>query len=281
MTVLLLISAFGFNILLAYTDKYTSGLLKNNHEVLFFSFCKTLTCAVLAAAILPFGGTYIDATGVLIAVLAGVFHSASVVLIMLSLKRTDGVYVNLFMAAGIVFPSLFGWILWKQELSALKICALVLLIVFLFLMLRVKGGGNFHFPTAIAMFASYGLLMVAQGAFPKYCENGSGAMFSVIMYACSAMFLGIFAMIRSKCKLRFTKKLGVLCLVCAIANLAINLLLTRLSSMTDAVVTFPVVHGGKLVAVTLLSGMVWKERLGAPRIFFALLSIVCIVLLST
>ena len=128
-------------------------------------------------AILPFGGTYIDATGVLIAVLAGVFHSASVVLIMLSLKRTDGAYVNLFMAAGIVFPSLFGWTLWKQELFALKICALALLIVFLFVMLRVRGGG-------------------------------------------------------------------------------------------------------KLVAVTLLSGVVWKERLGTLRILFAFLSIFCIVLLS-
>ena len=40
MTVLLLISAFGFYILLAYTDKYTSGLLKNNHEVLFFPFAR-------------------------------------------------------------------------------------------------------------------------------------------------------------------------------------------------------------------------------------------------
>ena len=94
-----------------------------------------------------------------------------------SLKRTDGVYVNLFMAAGIVFPSLFGWTLWKQELFALKICALALLIVFLFVMLRVRGGG-------------------------------------------------------------------------------------------------------KLVAVTLLSGVVWKERLGTLRILFAFLSIFCIVLLS-
>ena len=280
MTVILRVSALVCNVFLAFTDKYSSGFLKGADEILQFSFCKTLTCAALAVLLLPISGAYINTVGVFIAALAGLFHATSVVLIMLSLKRTDAVYVNLFMAAGIILPSLFGWILWDQALTFLKICALLLLIFFLAMTLSVRCSGRFHFPTVIAMFVSYGMLMVAQGAFPKYCINGSSTMFSVIMYGCSSLILGVLAAFRCKKKMDFAKKLGVLCLASAVANLAINLLLTQLSSMTAAFVTFPVVHGGKLVAVTLLCGVMWREKLKVMQVIFAFLSIVCIVLLS-
>ncbi|MBR2223835.1 MAG: EamA family transporter [Christensenellaceae bacterium] len=274
MIYLSLISALMCNVSLSLLDKKTSGQLTGDSQVLRFSLFKTAACAAFAILILPFSPLTIDLPGILIGLMAGIFCALSVVLIMRALKKTLAVYVNLFMSAGIIMPTIFGAAFLSQPLTILKLACLVLLIISLALTLGVKKGGHFSLGSLLPMFICYGGLMIAQGIFPKFSPESSKAMFSLVMYG-SATVLLFFAQGKRKTeeKRPLTKPLILIGLVTAAVNLSVNLLLTSLSAKLDAAIVFPTVHGMKLVAVTILSGILWKERLKPLQILGALLSI--------
>ena len=105
MNLLGLVTALGCNTSLAIIDKASGSLMKARNMVLPFSFFKTAMCAVFALLLLPFGEMWIDTGGIAVALGAGIFHALSVVLIMHCLRISPAVYVNLFMASGILLPA--------------------------------------------------------------------------------------------------------------------------------------------------------------------------------
>lgn len=286
-----LIGALFFNVSLAFLDKRSSKMLTSG-DVLGFSFTKTLLCALLALLILPGGSLKIDGTGVAIALLAGLCHAVSVLLIMHSLRITMAVYVNLLMGAGVIVPSVFGWILLGQKVTAVQLIGLPVLIAAMALILQFRPGGSYSLKLLIPMFVCYGLLMAMQGIYPAYCVGGSKTVFSAILYGSSAILLGIIYLGKRRGlhehaqdredseKKRVRKTLFFLCLLTAAANLGINLLLTELSAHLDAVVVFPAVHGMKLVTITLLSPIVWKEKLSWKQIVGCFVAILCVCVIS-
>lgn len=176
---------------LALVDKQSSTKLTNSFEVLSFSLYKTMLCAVLSIILLPFVDLYINIPGITIAIFAGIFHASSVVLIMQSLKCNKTVHVNLFMTSGIILPSICGWIFWDEPITVLKIICLILVIFSLKFMLNVKMDRNTGIKLLLIMFLCFGMLMVMQAMYPRYCVNGSKLLFSAIMYGISAVILGI------------------------------------------------------------------------------------------
>lgn len=275
-----LIGALGCNVFLAFVDKRSSSELTNNKDILFFSFLKTLTCALFAIFCLPMASMYINIAGIIIALFAGFFHAASVVLIMKSLRNTLAVYVNLFMGAGVVIPTIMGVFLLNQAMTWIKASCLILLIVALALTLNAKTGRKVNLRLLLPMFLCYGMLMCMQGLFPKYCTDGSGAIFSVVMYGSSALLLGLITILKRKDRQHLMKSTYLLGFISAAFNLAINMLLTNLSATFDAVVVFPTVHGLKLVIVTLLSSVVWKEKISGIQILGSFVAIICVCVLA-
>lgn len=268
------------NIGLAIVDKQSSTKLTNSFEVFSFSLYKTMLCALFSIVLLPFDNLYINIRGILIALFAGIFHASSVVLIMQCLKCNKTVHVNLFMTSGIILPSIFGWIFWKESITLLKIICLILTVFSLKVMLNVKMDRNKGIKLLLVMFFCFGMLMVMQAMYPKYCVNGSKLLFSAIMYGVSAVILGIIVHSRVKTIQSFDKSANILLITAAIFNLLINILLTSLSGKLDSSVVFPFVHGLKLVALMLLSPTLWKEKLTAQQIISGFVAIVCISLLS-
>jgi len=275
-----LLIALTVNIALALTDKRTSKDISGSAQVIGFSFYKTVSCALLSLALLPVYGFYISPTGVVISALAGIFHAASVVLIMESLKRNEGLSVNLFMSAGVIVPTILGWVIWDQALNGAKIISFLVLFLALRLMLGIKKLQVSSITLLSTMLLFYGLLMLTQAAFPKYCESESRALFSLIMYSTSALILFIVLKVKRCECFRLNKSLRLLLVLAAVLNLTINLLLTHLSSELDASVVFPAVHGLKLVFITLLSSLIWKERLSLLQMVGSFLSILCVCILS-
>ena len=280
MNYILLVISFLCNVSLAVFDKKSSTKISGNNQVLTFSFLKTFFCFLFALAFLPLGEHHITKIGVFIALLGGVAHAVSVILIMRCLKKTKAVYVNLVMSSGIIFPAFYGFIFLNQAFSFLKLFFLLFLIFAMALTLSIKVGEKFNLMFLIPMFISYGVLMTVQGVFPKYCENGSKMFFSVIMYGFSALILGVATLIKVKEFTPFKKDVICICVWLSFLNLALNVLLTTVSASLPAIIVFPSVHGLKLVVITLISSFLWKEKLTKLQYIGCLLSTVCICVLS-
>lgn len=273
-----LISALLCNTSLAVIDKTTGRLIKNKEGVLPFSFFKTLLCGIFAVMLLPFGVQYISLAGVAVSVMAGLFHALSVVLIMHCLRSNPAVYVNLFMASGIILPTCFDWIFVYGRIYPSELLLLVCIILSLSLVLNFKREKS-TVGLLFVMFLCYGMLMVMQGTFPKVCANGSKTLFSAIMYGSSALMLGAICLFK-KSPFGFEKRLKVFGTLAAVLNLAINLLLTTLSAVLPSSTVFPAVHGLKLVAITLLSPMLWREKLTVKQIIGSFLTIIFICIIG-
>lgn len=278
MDLLGLISALLCNTSLAIIDKASSSMIKNRDAVLPFSFFKTLMCAFFAMLLLPFNKQYINGIGVTVSVLAGVFHALSVVLIMHCLRNSPAVYVNLFMASGILMPTAFDWIFVYGKIRIFEFLLLIGIIISLSLVLNFKKAKSSVVLLSV-MFICYGMLMVTQGAFPKVCENGNKTLFSAVMYGSSALMLGCVCLFK-RFSLKFNGKLTTLGLVAAILNLTINILLTTLSAKLPSSAVFPAVHGLKLVAITLLSAVLWKEKLTIKQLIGSFMTIVCVCIIG-
>jgi len=279
MPYLLLLSALFCNVFLAITDKQSSGYI-NSRQIVFFSFHKTILCAFFALFLLPFENFQINIAGILISVFAGIFHCASVISIMRCLKSCDAVFVNIIMSAGIIVPSLLGWVILDDTVNLFKIFCLVFLIFSLACILNLKKGGRLKAGLLSLLFVCYGMLMVMQKLFPIYSPEGSKALFSVIMYSVSAIILAVFLRKEIRTKPNYQKPLKAFLLLAAILNLVINILLPTVSAWFEASVTFPVVHGAKLVIITLISPFLWKEKLSLVQIIFCFVAIACICGLS-
>ena len=99
------------------------------------------------------------------------------------------------------------------------------------------------------------------------------------MYGSSAIMLGIICVFK-KARFDFGTRLTSLGVTAAVLNLAINLLLTSLSATMPSSAVFPTVHGLKLVAITLLSPLLWKEKLTAKQIAGSFLTIIFICIIG-
>lgn len=278
MDIIGLISALLCNTSLAVIDKTAGGIIKSKDSVLPFSFFKTVLCCVFAVAILPFGKHSISSAGVTVALAAGLCHALSVVLIMHCLRSSPAVYVNLFMASGILLPTCFDWAFVYHKIDILELILLIAVMISLSIVLDIKKEKS-NVALLSVMFLCYGMLMVTQGAFPKVCENGSKALFSVIMYGSSAVMLGAVCLFK-RSPFGFSGKLKGLGVLAAVLNLSINILLTALSSRLPSAAVFPAVHGLKLVAVALLSPLLWKEKLTAKQIVGSFLTIILICIIG-
>lgn len=100
------------------------------------------------------------------------------------------------------------------------------------------------------------------------------------MYGISAVILGVTAKIKVKQRQVFCLRLSVLLVSAAVLNLFVNVMLTMLSAKLSASVVFPVVHGLKLVIITLFSSLLWKEKLTFTQITGSLIAVMCICMLS-
>ena len=272
--------ALAINVGISLIDKYSSIRLSGSFDVFCFSMYKTVLCALLSAVLLPFGDLYINIAGVVTAVFAGVFHAASVILIMQCLKCNKTVHVNLFMSAGVIIPVISGCFLWHQKIAPAEAICLLLLIASLGVVLNIRFNFNRGVRLLLLMFVCYGMLMVMQAMYPKCCDCGSMIVFSVIMYAVSAAILAVSVKRTGKSVRAFSGTLKLFLVSASVLNFLINLLLTSLSAHLDAIIVFPFVHGMKVVALMLISPVLWKERLNAVQIAGCLIAILCITVIS-
>ena len=104
--------------------------------------------------------------------------------------------------------------------------------------------------------------------------------FFAFLIGSQAIILAVFLRKEIRTKPNYQKPLKAFLLLAAILNLVINILLPTVSVWFEASVTFPVVHGAKLVIITLISPFLWKEKLSAVQIIFCFVAIACICGLS-
>ena len=188
---------------------------------------------------------------------------------------------SLFYSCGFMLPTLFGSIYYKEEINALHIIGLGLIIVSFVFSVKKEEGKNFNLGWLIAALGGLffsGMVGIMQKLFTNECsqykmDNFLCLAFLFIIAICViTMFFTWLSKnkqpklhIENNCEERTTwttiiKQYGFTVALGVVMGL-INKTNTFLSGVLPSVVVFPVINGGVILMTTVSSILVFKENL--------------------
>lgn len=181
------------------------------------------------------------------------------------------------------------FILWNEPISLADMIGLALLMLGLTLATYKKSSGTFT-----KKWALLSLLFLVSGAgvgiiFKAFSKNGGAeytsgmmivaAIVMLISYTAICLFTGGFASKSNKYTKKEKRLFIILALVSGLLSCLYNRLNIYLSGALDGVIFFPSFNGGVVVLSTVVSMIIFKEKLSAKQLIGLLLGIsgICII----
>jgi len=257
----------------------------------FFAFefglclCASLIFIVFGANVLK-----LDKTSLILGILFGFSFILNVFFYIKIMEIAPLTISVLFNSFGMLIPTIAGIVFWEEKIHAIQLLGLVLMCICLILVAGVSkddcGKINLKFITyGIATLIFCGLSGELQSAQQKLL-NGSGIKeFSVVCYATAAlaMLLGM-AVVFKKTKQNFRDVLNIKPILIMIgAGVGTSLgSLTLMNSLCKlpAHLVYPIVNGGIIAILSILSRIVFKEKQSARGKVGITIGVLAIVLLS-
>ena len=278
---------FFMYMLQAFFDKSASKLSCNTGSTISYGVVKSLISSIIALVAVLFSGFEpITVPALIISLLAGISQAVCTVFILLSLQKYSIMQVNLFMTASVLIPTVFGFFLFDEKPTVIKILLIFVIIYAASLILGIRsfkelklGGKNFALLIIVWLF--YGGIMLAQKMYGYYLPESNPSVFSLYMYLISFISLSLVSGLRlRKEKFSLPKgKLLVVCIVTAAVVFVMNQTLTVLSATMPSYILFPITNGGKLVFVLLISAVVFKEKPTFKMILGCVIMLTAVLLL--
>ena len=274
MVYVLCAATFVLYTLQAFADKLSSKITANTKSVLLFGVIKCGFGAIFAALFLLITRQSIAfyRHTLWISVMSGIGQGVCTYLIIATLKRSSLIQVNMFMSAGVLVPTILSAVFFGEALNFIKIAAIFLFLIAAALLLGVKSVKDFSvnkttFLLLFALGVFFGIIMFGQKSYPKLVPSGSVALFSLLMYSTSTLFLAICMLFTKKSeeesisiKTVVNKKFIIIGILCAIIVFSLNQVITLLSGLLPAALVFPLTNGAKLVIVAIVAILVFKEK---------------------
>ena len=181
------------------------------------------------------------------------------------------------------------FILWNEPISLADMIGLALLMLGLTLATYKKSNGTFTKKWAVLSFL---FLVLGAGVgitFKAFSKSGGtshtadmmivAALVMLISYTVICLFAGSFASKSNNCTKKEKRLFIILALVSGVLSCLYNRLNIYLSSALDGVVFFPSFNGGVVVLSTVVSMIIFKEKLSAKQLIGLLLGIsgICVI----
>lgn len=242
----------------------TKKKLNSTSSVLTFNMLVYLMCIVAFGALLLTGTISWYTMG--LGFLFGVVTALSNIYKLQALAKGPMHLTLLFTTSSMIIPALSG-IFWGEQISVAKLLAIGVLVFFLYLSFEkntsVKLRGTWFLFSLLA-FLFQGAIGVLQKFHQGSAYKGESAGFLFVAFVVGE----IFCLIRNKGK--FDKALlngqciaiGLICGACAFAMNYINLIL---SGILPSQIFFPLINGSTIVLSSLVSVLVFKEKLTARQ----------------
>lgn len=172
----------------------------------------------------------------------------------------------LFTYLGMIIPTVFGMIAYRQTPGIFQIFGLVLMLVTLYLSSGIKKGEKLNLKWlffALGSFVMWGLVGVIQ----QIHQNSDKADEINVFLLWSFLFLtAIFAVMtllssKAACNYRLKSKSTLPSLISGVIIGAVNLINLYLSGKISSIVLFPILNGGVIVLSGLAALFLFKEKL--------------------
>ena len=275
------------NMLMNVTGK-RSGLKSISAKVMY----NAVLFAVIFFGILIFNGGFTQASTptVMCGVLYGMFAAVTYVTSLLAYASGPMNFTVLIVyCVGLLIPTVLGPIIWTENnaVTLIQWIGVALLIVSLVLGLKSSDGGKFNFKWLIFALLSAvtcGMLGIVQQAHQKSDASNELNMMLIIAFGTAIIIALIYSLISSKHDktnpvkefrpVDYGAAIGSgLCL--GFANVA-NLFL---SGALPAIIFFPIVNGGLVILSTIMSLIVFKEKLNLRQSIGVVLGIISLMLI--
>ncbi len=255
--------------------------LQTSNHVYRFNILTYVVCIVLFGIAALSGGISLFTVGM--GLLFGVVTAFSNYYKMLSLSSGPMHITLLITTSSMIIPTMSGFF-FGEGFSLPKLCVVALLIFFIYLSFEKKD--DFKINKRWLLFCSLafifqGSIGVLQKIHQSSAHKSETGSFLFIAFICSLVY-SHFRAKKSFKELNFTKKHLWFALICGICTFGMNFLNLRLSGVLPSQLFFPVVNGSAIILSSLMSILLFKEKLTKKQIIglcggIATLIAICLV----
>ena len=286
-TIFLLISSVVCSTARAVFSKKLGVLNGNKHS---FYITQTVLFGVAAAMIFILNIKSIgrpSVTAVILAVAYGIFTVSSQWTYTIALTKAPVSVCAMVYSFGFIIPTVFGTVLWHEQVNAFKIIS-ILLCICTIILTSVKKDDNskkmhrLPFSLIVAMLSSGGLGVV-QKLQQKTAARDEMGMFLFLAFVLAA-FLSLAASftkhIETTQKNRINSTLAFYIILVGASMAVANTANTLLAGLLPSAVVFPIVNVGVILASLLVSTVILREKIYKNQIAAFGLGVTAILLFN-
>lgn len=271
-----------------YCGKRTSGFVSNYKDAVFVNMFRMIFCVIIGFfMILTQGNLYmlkVDVSTVLICALSGVTTSLFVVLWLLSVKRGAYMMLDVFLMLGVVVTIVLSYFSFGEKIRISQIAGLLILFVSVGIMCSYSSSikGRMNFLSMILLIlcgVCNGLTDFSQKLYVSRVQNSSVAVFNFYTYIFSTVVLFLLFLFFKKKDKSGENKSGsilksiifyvIIMSVCLFAN---SFFKTLAAGYIPSARLYPLNQGCSLILSSLMSAVLFKEKLTKKCILGLLLA---------
>lgn len=254
-----------------YNNHFSKELMKTSRDAVMFN----AICGIGAVVFFICSGAEWKISGFSmgIALCFAAVTAAAQFLSLAALAAGPMSYSVLFTYLGMVIPTIFGVIVYKQPLSTMQVIGFVLMLVTIFLSVDLKKDSKMSikwFAYAMGSFVMWGLVGVFQLIHQE--SEHAGEINGFLMYSfiiMTAIFLIALLVMPKPAGHSFgymNGKITALILVSGLILGIVNKINLYLSGAMPSIIFFPIVNGGVIILAELAAIFVFRERPGKKQI---------------
>jgi drug/metabolite transporter (DMT)-like permease len=232
---------------------------KTNDDIYKFNIFVYAVC-ILIFGILTLNGSFSLYT-VLLGVLFGVVTALSNLYKMLALSKGPMHITLLITTSSMIIPTLSG-VFFGEKFSLFKILFVLILIYFIYLSIGKSKEGKINKSWGIYCLLAF-ILIGSIGIIQKIHQTSSHKSeisgFLFVSFFISLIISGL--RVKDKKNFKDKKNLIPLAMICGVCTFTMNFLNLKLSGLLPSQLFFPLVNGSAIVLSSVMSAVLFKERL--------------------
>lgn len=250
--------------------------------LIFNALCSLITCITLL--IVCKGIQHISLYTLLLSVLYGVALVTSYQMLILAMREGPMSYTILISTCGMIIPTLFGTIVYKESVSVFQVIGFVLMPIGFYFGANPNKSDKITIKWAkyvFTCFFSNGMQGVLQKVIIRSEHSEENGMFLMNAFFASALILTVmyfFKKEKAKFGKDFAKKYSSSVIV-GLADAFQHKVNTVLAGVLPSIICYPVINGGGIAGATLVSVLVFREKMDKKQIIGFVLCVMSIILM--
>lgn len=249
--------------------------LKTNDDIYKFNIFVYAVC-ILIFGILTLNGS-LSLYTVLLGVLFGVVTALSNLYKMLALSKGPMHITLLITTSSMIIPTLSG-VFFGEKFSLFKILLVLILIYFIYLSIGKSKEGKINKSWGIYCLLAF-ILIGSIGIIQKIHQTSSHKSeisgFLFVSFFISLIISGL--RVKDKKNFKDQKNLIPLAMICGGCTFGMNYINLKLSGLLPSQLFFPLINGSAIILSSLMSMIVFKERLSKKQTVGLVGGIICLI----